>query len=417
MYKRIFSVAALILLALGILLAQEYQVEVTNIQVWVKAVDKSGNAVRGLSQSDFELYEDDVKLNATCFEEMSGDKPVAIAEPQTAEVTAPRPERAVSVRKFVLFLDLYNTSPAEYGGIRPKMQEFVTQLKDRNSEVMVAALTSSGKLGIIAPFTRNLDAVSDLLNRAPANEKRDSRVKTNIRNLELLFTNMDELMAMQMFRSAYTLAERYANEEKTDAQFTLAALDSFAAHAQQQRNGEHLVILLVSGGFNADPGRMYYDTIDRIAENRGYSVGGINWANQVPNSVRKINFDVRREVESSVGRLNRQNVTLYTVNTRGMYVPGGSITAFDRSFFIQDNSYLQDYQESLAQVADETGGTAFMNSQNFKLGFDRVLEDLDHQYILCFSPPAHPKKGDYHRIKVVSKKPGVNLRYRKGYVD
>ena len=397
--------------------AQEYQVEVTNIQVWVKAMDSSGKALEGLTQQDFEIYEDEARMDPTCFEETRMTEPQAIAgKSESVEVNAPAPAPAAA-RKFVLFLDLYNTSPSEYGLIRPKMQEFVDQLKDRDAEIMVAALTPAGKLGIIAPFTKNLEAVKDLLNRAPSNAKRDQKVRNNERKIELVFTNMNENTADTMFRTAYSLARQYADEERTEGEFSLAALESFAAHLQELRRGEHAVILFVSGGFNADPGRFYYDVIDKIAESRGYTVGTSSWRSVMPNSVRQISFDIRREVQESVGRLNRYNVTVYSINTRGMYVPGGSISAFDRDFIVQDTSYLQDFQESLAQIADETGGTSFMNSQNFKLGFDRVLEDLDHQYMICYTAPLHAKKGQYHKIKVVVKKPDIKLRYRLGYVD
>lgn len=397
--------------------AQQYVVEVTNIQVWVKATAKSGKPVEGLKPDDFELYEDEKPIPATCFEETRANEPGVIAgSPETAEVTALAPP-APTTRKFVLFLDLFNTSTSEYGFIKPKMQEFMNQLKDRDAEVMVAALTPAGKLGIIAPFTKNLDAIRDLLNRAPSNPTRDQTVREHERQVELVFSNMKERGADEMFRTAYSLARQYADEEKQNGEFSLAALESFAAHLQQLRNGEHAVILFVSGGFNADPGRFYYDTIDKIAESRGYSVGSSNWAAAVPSSVRQINFDVRREVKKSIGRLNRYNVTVYSVNTRGMYIPGGSITAFERDFVIQNGSYLQDFQESLAEIAEETGGTAFMNSQNFKLGFDRVLQDLDHQYMICFNAPSHEKKGEYHNIRVVVKRPDIELRYRKGYMD
>lgn len=413
--KKIAACFILFLTAVGYLPAQE-TVEVTNIQVWVKATDKSGKPIEGLKPDDFQIFEDDVAMPTTCFEETQLAETEATKAPQSS-TTSNVPPAPPASRKFVLFLDLLNTSTPEYDLIKPKMQEFIEQLKQRDSEIMVAALMPTGKLGIIAPFTRNLDAVRDLLNRAPSNPTRDQKVRDHERQIELVFSNMDERMADQMFRNAYSLARQYADEEKDNADYSLAALESFARHVQQLRSGEHAVVLFVSGGFNADPGRFYYDVIDKIAESRGYSIGTSNWASMVPNSIRQINFDVRRKVEQSIGRINRFNVTVYSVNTRGMYVPGGSITAFDRDFVVQNNSYLQDFQESLAQIADETGGTAFMNSQNFRVGFDRVLQDLDHQYMLCFNAPAHAAKGAYHQIRVVVKKPDISLRYRKGYVD
>jgi VWFA-related protein len=82
-----------------------------------------------------------------------------------------------------------------------------------------------------------------------------------------------------------------------------------------------------------------------------------------------------------------------------------------------DLDFARDYQDSLSHIAQETGGLSFQNSQNFKVGFDSVLTDLNHQYLLCYRPPDHKKQGQYHSIKIVSKRPGVNIRHRLGYED
>ena len=88
-----------------------------------------------------------------------------------------------------------------------------------------------------------------------------------------------------------------------------------------------------------------------------------------------------------------------------------------RVFMVNDTTILKDFQESLDQIADETGGISFRNSNNFAKGFTDILKDSEHQYILCYSAPQHKKQGDYHQIKVVSLKPEIKLRFRKGYVN
>src|SRR5262249_25562626 len=157
---------------------QGYEVTVTNINVWVKAVDKSGKPVEGLTKDDFQIYEDDQPLSSACFEETRGTQVMAPAEETGETVVKTGPP---VVRKFVLFLDLYNTSQQEYDLVKPKMQEFLDQIQGRNWEVMVAALLPSGKLGIIAPFTQDLAAIRSLLDRAPTNAARDQRVRSNNR--------------------------------------------------------------------------------------------------------------------------------------------------------------------------------------------------------------------------------------------
>jgi VWFA-related protein len=114
--------------------------------------------------------------------------------------------------------------------------------------------------------------------------------------------------------------------------------------------------------------------------------------------VQERNLDMRSRIKNTLGKLNKMNVTFYTIDTEGL---GGS----------------SEYQDSLVEMASETGGTSFYNSQNFNLGLANVIEDLNHQYLLCYQPPVHTKGGQYYNIKVTVRKSGVDLRHRKGYTD
>ena len=113
--------------------------------------------------------------------------------------------------------------------------------------------------------------------------------------------------------------------------------------------------------------------------------------------------------------MNRYNVTVYAINTRGMY--SGETASQTPLLNMNDPTLIADYQDTLSQISEETGGLSFENSRNFKLGFDQIITDLGQQYLICYSPPPHKKAGEYHKIKVVCKKKGIDLRYRTGYLD
>ena len=49
---------------------QHYEVTVTTIDVWAKVTDKSGKPIEGLTQADFQIFEDDQPVQSTCFEEV-----------------------------------------------------------------------------------------------------------------------------------------------------------------------------------------------------------------------------------------------------------------------------------------------------------------------------------------------------------
>ena len=187
--------------------------------------------------------------------------------------------------------------------------------------------------------------------------------------------------------------ETLANQEKSESEFSLSALEGFATYLRNlDTTRDRVVMLLLSGGFSRDPGRRFYEVIDRLA---------LRSMNNDPlrlTGYKKSNFDFESELKKTVGKLSRSNVTIYTVDTRG---------AVRR----------KEYQDSLIEIADETGGISFYNSVNFKEGFKRIVQDLKHQYVICYSPPQNRKSGVYHRIKVVCKKHDVDLRYRNGYFN
>src|SRR5262245_34819275 len=107
--KIVFIILIAALLYTPALRSQEYEVTVTNINVWVKVLDKSGKPAEGLTQKDIVVYEDDQAMPLTCFEEVHGfvDAPVPEVH-ESIEVQGAKP--VVAARKLVLFLDLYNTS-------------------------------------------------------------------------------------------------------------------------------------------------------------------------------------------------------------------------------------------------------------------------------------------------------------------
>ncbi len=403
--------------------SQQYEVSVTTINVWVKVVDKSGKPVEGLTKADFVVQEDDHSMNLTCFEEIRGGVEATIhGENESVEVQGTAPP--VTTRKLVLFLDLFNTSPIEYNDIRPQMQEFLNQIKGRNWEVMIATLTPKGKMGIVAPFTRDIDAISRSLDKAPTNPVRDQRITsakvtiTHALEQTLRGANqVDDRVFDDMVRAAYSTAQTYAREERDVAEYTLSALEAFGVELGKRKGDDHAVLLFVSGGFTADPGRQYFDLITRFVEWAGAASNPMELNFRFPDSQRKFHFDLRKEIRDSIGKLNRNNITLYGMNTRGTVNPGAGSASMNSILSREDFTVLQDYQDSLIEIAKETGGFSFQNSTNFKSGFGNVLEDLNHYYVVCFNSPEHAKKGEYHRIKVDVKKPDTKIRYRQGYID
>jgi VWFA-related protein len=405
--------------------SEDYEVEVSTVTVWLRALDSSGAPLKGLQSKDFVILEDGNRVESTCFEEVS------LEEPESPEAT-PIAETAGTMKKFVLFLDLYNVSPAEMGFIRPRLREFLQQIQGKG-EVMIAALVPPGKLGVVAQYTSDFQKITAIINQAKGNGSRDADAKGNedkiVSVLEEISSeedppeSVDDLtrvspqieMNSRLFISAFNMAHAFMREDIRRAELSVKALESFGNYLSSKHQGDHVTIVYLSGGYSGDPGRRYYDLINKFADDHGLTRNAFVFAVRVPNSKKQESFDVHELVKDAIGRLNRLNVTVYAVNTRGMALSRDNTSRLE-ALTTDVSKMVADFQDPLIQIANETGGLSFHNSQNFQVGFDSILSDLQHHYVLCYTAPEHKKKGKYHEIKISAGVPGIKLRHRRGYV-
>jgi VWFA-related protein len=78
------------------------------------------------------------------------------------------------------------------------------------------------------------------------------------------------------------------------------------------------------------------------------------------------------------------------------------------------DGWVRGAQHGLEITAKASGGFAITNTNDFTTGLGRIIDDLDHYYLLGFYPSDPQGKG-YRPIEVRVNRPGVTLHYRTGY--
>jgi VWFA-related protein len=137
-----------------------------------------------------------------------------------------------------------------------------------------------------------------------------------------------------------------------------------------------------------------------------------------------ITINHRQEQVEVMDRAIRSNVTISAIDVRGLYtvIPGGdasqsnfrSVSSIAKSQY-QSQSALAE-GDSLAELADGTGGTFFHNNNDLQEGFRRTNASPEFMYVLAFSPQNLKFDGSYHALKVTAKETkGVTLQARRGY--
>ena len=72
-------------------------------------------------------------------------------------------------------------------------------------------------------------------------------------------------------------------------------------------------------------------------------------------------------------------------------------------------------QETLVTLASDTGGRAFLDTNDFGAAYSKVIADTSAYYILGYSSTNTARDGRFRRIRVRVTKPGLKAEHRTGY--
>src|SRR5262245_31734789 len=122
----------------------------------------------------------------------------------------------------------------------------------------------------------------------------------------------------------------------------------------------------------------------------------------------------------------RANVAIYSVDPRGPAANGdlttlsmGTTEGVSPTFTTMASAALRaDVRRqvgTLRSFSEATGGIATVGTNDFAGGFKRIVEDNSAYYVLGYHPADLKQDGKFHEISVKVKKPGVQVRARKGY--
>ena len=80
-----------------------------------------------------------------------------------------------------------------------------------------------------------------------------------------------------------------------------------------------------------------------------------------------------------------------------------------------DRQFLQATLETLRTLAVETDGRAIVNRNDLEAGLKQVVQDSSAYYLLGYNSTNSAADGKFHEIKVRTKRPGAQVRARRGY--
>jgi VWFA-related protein len=130
-------------------------------------------------------------------------------------------------------------------------------------------------------------------------------------------------------------------------------------------------------------------------------------------------------LRSAINAAVRADLSIYSVDTRGLQSIGplgdaatGSLRgqgAFNGGSLMNNMQSNFDTQEVMATLSSETGGKAFLDSNDFAPAFAQVQKDISTYYAIGFHSSNPARDGRYRKLTVKITRPGIKLEYRPGY--
>src|SRR5262249_24689050 len=136
-------------------------------------------------------------------------------------------------------------------------------------------------------------------------------------------------------------------------------------------------------------------------------------ANQQKQNETFADADLARELGELTRQANRSNVTMYTIDPRGLVGMGDIDEQVDPQ---QWNEFVRKSQDSLRVIEEESGGVAVVNQNDFSKALKRIDAETSDYYVLGYysKNPDSMKRRRQIQMKVTRK--GANAWFRKEYV-
>ena len=351
------------------------------VQVSVVVHDKDGRAVPDLTRGDFTLFEDGKAQPIQIFSVESDRGTAPAPAPPSPGTFSNRVDGRAAGAVTVILFDRLNTRFEDQAQARAQVVTYLGQIQ-RNDRVALYVLESN-TVRVLHDFTSDAASLLRVLSRY----RGDTSGELAASEAEVPEFMPSGLAALDADMAAF-LKE---STERVAAQFTMhrvdsttAALEAIANHLAGIRGRKNLV--WVSSAFPLV-----------IVDERGQS------------------RTVAREVSRATRAVNNANIAIYPVDARGLIGAFASPPGAGKPVFTT-LSTTQPNMDAMRTIAEDTGGRAFVNSNDITSAVRRAIDDGRLTYVLGYYPAHGQWNSAFHQIRVKVSRPGLDVRHRKGYL-
>ncbi len=357
----------------------------------VIARDNNNQFVSDLKKEDFEVWEDGVKQEVVSFTLVHGGRVYNVAAPpppppQEGIILPPsRPVADTAGRILLFFVDDLHLDFRNTGRIRELFKKMETNLLHDGD---MWGMVSTGPSSIAIDMTYDPKRFTEAMNKISGSGLKPSEIIEGPQGAE--GPSEVRYRAHVAFSTAYELMK---NME----------------HVQNRRKA----LIYVSNGYDFNPfpeARAGQSTLPGTTVNQmaaqGYYDPFTNQSNEFADA------DLARELSELTRAANRANVSIYSIDPRGLV---GGPDLDENVDPVAYQNMVRKTQDSLRVLADETGGYAVVNQNDFDKALKRIDAETSDYYVLgYYSSNPDPTKRN-RRVDIKVHRPGVNVWSRNGY--
>jgi VWFA-related protein len=398
------------------------------VVVDVVVTTKNGQPVTGLKPEDFMLEENGKKQKISVFNPPVIGKQAAVAA-MPPGILSNHPENVLPAGvPTVLLLDLTNSSFSNQAHARSQMLKYVTEQSQSGHVMAVATLTD--RLHILQQFTSD----PQILLTAIRNFKPQSQILQNAPPppADVIASGGPGGGAALLAAAAQAEINSFANlqigydiERRT--LITLDAMRSLARMLGGLQGRKNVVWLTANLPFDLVPEDRNISEAELAAELPGQGrqrSAGVNGGGSIASETRSLHGDEIKDAES---QLANANIAIYPVDLRGL-AGGMESSAMHSASYNNDmngagiaNTALKRSegliasQDTMREIAQETGGKAYINENEIRQGVALAVADDNASYTIGYYPENKKWDSKYRNIKIKLSRGDTEVRYRKGY--
>jgi VWFA-related protein len=362
-----------------------FKAETRIVLVDLVVTDGKGNAVPNLEKSDVLVFENGAPQTISFFEEHKSTPTAPVKSPwMPPHIFSNFQPVQLPDSVNVLVLDWLNTQPQDQVYVRSEITKYLQSLPS-NTPLAVFVLTSG--LHIIQGFTSDLAELQAALNTskgAAATQPSpllptDSKNSAEQTTIELMQMNNTAPVTIEAVRTE--MAEHAASDTSKRIRITLQAFQQLARY------------------LSTIPGRKNVIWFADSFPIAFFPEGGLP-------------HDYGGELQKTGDILTTHQISIYPVSAAGL--------CGDPTYEAQNAGRSSERSENLtqfamAQLAKDTGGEAFYNTNDLALAITRAVNDGSLYYTLTYTPSNRKIDGKYRKIEVKLKHEKYKLSYRRGY--